>query len=77
MDHCEGSLRDDLADIASHYKLQPDPLNSDELVPSGPSGYWVVETTRPDNKAPEIVGCVALGMQLKKSHFLLPMAVVL
>jgi hypothetical protein len=64
VEYCEGSLRDDLADIASHYRLQPDPLNSDELVPSGPSGFWVVERERPDKNGLEIIGCVALGTKL-------------
>ena len=60
--YCEESLRDDLADISRHYKLQPVRPNAEELVPSGPSGFWVVEKERSDKDGLEIVGCVGLGL---------------
>lgn len=63
--YCEDSLQQDLADIAGHYKLQPIRPNAEELVPSGPSGFWVVEREYPDKSDREIVGCVALGVVVR------------
>ena len=66
--YCEDSLQHDLGDIACHYKLQPIRPNVEELVPSGPSGFWVVEREYPDKNDREIVGCVALGVVIR-SYF--------
>lgn len=51
-------MRDDLADIAGHYKLQPVRPDEEELAPFGRSGFWVAERERPDKSGLEIVGCV-------------------
>ncbi|RDB19499.1 N-acetylaspartate synthetase [Hypsizygus marmoreus] len=59
------SLKDDLADIATHYKIKPVHPGSDELEPSGPSGFWVIESDLPNNRGSEIVGCVGLDCQYK------------
>lgn len=66
--YCEGCLQDDLADIIGHYKLRPIRPNDEELVPSSPSGFWVVERKCPDKGCIELVGCVGLGMILWLSH---------
>lgn len=66
--YCEGCLQDDLADIIGHYKLRPIRPNDEELVPSSPSGFWVVERKCPDEGCIELVGCVGLGMILWLSH---------
>ena len=52
----------DLADIASHYKLQPIHPGAEELEPSGPSSFWVVEKERPDKNGRTIIGFIGLGV---------------
>lgn len=62
-DYLEASLRDDLADIAAHYKVQDMlPDGSGELVTPTPSGFWAVETESAKGTGQEIVGFVGLGV---------------
>jgi N-acetyltransferase 8 len=65
IEYCKAALKADLADIADHYRLRPIRPDDEELMPSGASGFWVVEMEYPDG-GQEIVGCVALGMNLKR-----------
>ncbi|KAF5386867.1 hypothetical protein D9615_002080 [Tricholomella constricta] len=53
-------LTEDLADIASHYRMKPAQDDTEDYVPSGPSGFWVVECELPDKSGAEIIGCVGL-----------------
>ncbi|KAG6810710.1 hypothetical protein H0H92_010673 [Tricholoma furcatifolium] len=54
-------LKEDLADIASHYRMVPVQDGSDDLVPSSESGFWVAEYAVPGRNVTEIVGCLSLG----------------
>jgi len=70
LEHCKDSLRGDLADIVHHYELRPVRQGAEEFVPSGASGFWVVEKERPDQSGPDIVGFVALRMPILSIKFL-------
>ncbi|KAG5647828.1 hypothetical protein DXG03_007752 [Asterophora parasitica] len=58
--YCMKALRTDLADIAKHYSMVSSGTSTEELAPSGPSAFWVVECESRDEKGVEIVGAVAL-----------------
>ncbi|KAG6806466.1 hypothetical protein H0H92_011206, partial [Tricholoma furcatifolium] len=51
---------EDLADIATYYRMVPAQTGSEDLVPSSDNGFWVAEGDLPGGGT-EIVGCVALG----------------
>ncbi|KAG6822808.1 hypothetical protein H0H92_012499, partial [Tricholoma furcatifolium] len=52
-------FKEDLADIATYYRMVPAQTGSEDLVPSSDNGFWVAECDRPEGGT-EIVGCVAL-----------------
>jgi hypothetical protein len=55
-------VQGDLADVAGHYNLHPVSSNTEELLSTGPSGFWIAEKEFPDGSGAEIVGYVGLGM---------------
>ncbi|KAG5636258.1 hypothetical protein H0H81_008614 [Sphagnurus paluster] len=61
MDYCHGVLRQDLADIAGHYGMEPVNGSRKESAPVGASAFWVAECTSRDGRGVEIVGCIGLG----------------
>ncbi|KAG5650301.1 hypothetical protein H0H81_012696 [Sphagnurus paluster] len=61
MDYCYGALRQDLADIAGHYGMEPVNGSREDFAPVGASAFWVVECTSRDGRGVEIVGCIGLG----------------
>ncbi|KAG6810709.1 hypothetical protein H0H92_010672 [Tricholoma furcatifolium] len=54
-------LSEDLADVATFYKLVPVKEGCEDLMTTSDNGFWVAECDRPDKSGTEIVGCVALG----------------
>lgn len=62
VEYCTRCLDEDLADIASHYHLEPVHPDGADSLSIGPSGFWVVERDLPDKRGQEIIGCVGLGI---------------
>jgi len=51
-------MKEDLADVATYYDLQSNDKGSNDLAPSGPSGFWVAELASPNGKGKGILWCV-------------------
>ncbi|KAF8061789.1 acyl-CoA N-acyltransferase [Lyophyllum atratum] len=65
IDYCLNALREDLANIATYYGLEPTSPSREEFAASGPSAFWVVECVSRDGRGTEIVGCIGLDCQKK------------
>ncbi|GLB35633.1 putative FR47-like protein [Lyophyllum shimeji] len=63
IDYYDKCLTEDLADVASYYHMRAAQDGAGNLVPAGPSAFWVVECDLPEKRGTEVIGCVALDCQ--------------
>ncbi|KAF9447173.1 hypothetical protein P691DRAFT_776329 [Macrolepiota fuliginosa MF-IS2] len=61
------NLSDDLADVRGHYELIPSPETlghgHEDLLPSGPKAFWVVEATHKVTGRTELAGCCGIDVR--------------